>query len=899
MSELWKILNHKFKRKVTPMSHNRFLIIDGNSLIHRAFHALPPLSTSDGTVTNAVYGFTTMLLKVLQLVEPDYIAVAFDKGRTTFRHESYAEYKAKRTATPPELKPQFPVVKEVLNCMRIPFLELDNYEADDIIGTLTCIAASSNLESVILTGDRDALQLVSPRVKVMLTQKGITETEEYDEGRVWDRYGVTPSQLIDIKGLMGDTSDNIPGVPGIGEKTAMKLIQEYGSLEKVVENAAGLPPRWRNKIVEYKDQALLSKQLGTIDCQTPLEFDHQTLHWPGPNYQALLEIFSRLEFKTLVRSIIDKVGNQEGLPGTPKQPSGDNAGTDTYRVHYDTPATEQALHDLREMAGAADKVALLLEGNRERGINRAVLVPENGTVYLLPVREQPAALDLVGDLCACSRPGKLCFNGKQAIWLLHRHNRRLEGLSFDAALAAYLLNPGTSQTAPSTLAAQYMNLILPVEDEPALAAGAEILSRLTGILDTKLTELGMDRLYYDVELPLVSILAEMEIDGVAINPDVLRDMGEETGRQIDQLVLEIYRLAGEKFNINSTKQLGHILFEKLNLPVIKRTKTGYSTDASVLEELAASHEIVSQILEYRQLAKLKSTYIDGLAALINPFTGRIHTTFHQNVTTTGRLSSSEPNLQNIPIRLEQGRKIRRCFIPRREGNVILAADYSQVELRILAHMSGDTNLVDAFIKSQDIHTRTASEVFGVPMEQVTAELRSRAKAVNFGIVYGISDFGLARDIRVSRAEAGDYIRSYFARYSGVKDFISRKIAEAKDQGYATTMLNRRRYLPDLFSSNRMTRAFGERTAVNTPIQGSAADIIKLAMVRINEELKNRGMETKMILQVHDELIFDVPAGELEQAKQMVREYMQNVLQLDVPLVVDLKTGPNWYDVRKV
>ncbi|HBX24589.1 MAG TPA: DNA polymerase I [Desulfotomaculum sp.] len=881
------------------MSHNRFLIIDGNSLIHRAFHALPPLSTSDGTVTNAVYGFTTMLLKVLQLVEPDYIAVAFDKGRTTFRHESYAEYKAKRTATPPELKPQFPVVKEVLNCMRIPFLELDNYEADDIIGTLTCIAASSNLESVILTGDRDALQLVSPRVKVMLTQKGITETEEYDEGRVWDRYGVTPSQLIDIKGLMGDTSDNIPGVPGIGEKTAMKLIQEYGSLEKVVENAAGLPPRWRNKIVEYKDQALLSKQLGTIDCQTPLEFDHQTLHWPGPNYQALLEIFSRLEFKTLVRSIIDKVGNQEGLPGTPKQPSGDNAGTDTYRVHYDTPATEQALHDLREMAGAADKVALLLEGNRERGINRAVLVPENGTVYLLPVREQPAALDLVGDLCACSRPGKLCFNGKQAIWLLHRHNRRLEGLSFDAALAAYLLNPGTSQTAPSTLAAQYMNLILPVEDEPALAAGAEILSRLTGILDTKLTELGMDRLYYDVELPLVSILAEMEIDGVAINPDVLRDMGEETGRQIDQLVLEIYRLAGEKFNINSTKQLGHILFEKLNLPVIKRTKTGYSTDASVLEELAASHEIVSQILEYRQLAKLKSTYIDGLAALINPFTGRIHTTFHQNVTTTGRLSSSEPNLQNIPIRLEQGRKIRRCFIPRREGNVILAADYSQVELRILAHMSGDTNLVDAFIKSQDIHTRTASEVFGVPMEQVTAELRSRAKAVNFGIVYGISDFGLARDIRVSRAEAGDYIRSYFARYSGVKDFISRKIAEAKDQGYATTMLNRRRYLPDLFSSNRMTRAFGERTAVNTPIQGSAADIIKLAMVRINEELKNRGMETKMILQVHDELIFDVPAGELEQAKQMVREYMQNVLQLDVPLVVDLKTGPNWYDVRKV
>ncbi len=872
------------------MSHNRFLIIDGNSLVHRAFHALPPLTTADGTVTNAVYGFTTMLLKALQVVEPDHVAVAFDKGRATFRHESYTEYKAKRAATPSELKSQFPLVKEVLNRMRIAVLELDNYEADDIIGTLCRIAQDSSLESVILTGDRDALQLVSPRVKVMLTQKGITDTAEYDEGRVWDRYGVSPSQLTDIKGLMGDTSDNIPGVPGIGEKTSMKLIQEYGSLENVVANASGLAPRWRDKITEYKDQALLSKQLGTIECRTPLEFDHNTLHWPGPDYPALLELFNRLEFKTLVRNLIEKAGAPE-----------DNAaddGTDIHRVDYDTPATGQALNKLRATAGAAESIALLLEGDRERGISRAALAPGDGMVYLLPVREQPAALDLAGDLCAVPRPGKLCFNGKEIIWLLHRHNRRLEGLSFDAALAAYLLSPGTAQPTLPDLAAQYMNLILPADGGAALAAGAEVLAGLNGVMDAKLAELGMDRLYYDVELPLVPILAEMEIDGVAVNPEVLRDMGEETGRQIDQLVLEIYRMAGEEFNINSTKQLGHILFDKLHLPVIKKTKTGYSTDASVLEELAASHEIVGKILEYRQLAKLKSTYIDGLTALINPYTERIHTTFHQNVTATGRLSSSDPNLQNIPIRLEQGRKIRRFFVPRQEGNVILAADYSQIELRILAHMSGDPGLVDAFNKNQDIHTRTASEVFGVPMEQVTPEQRGRAKAVNFGIVYGISDFGLARDIRVSRAEAGSYIKSYFARYSGVKDFISRKIAEARDQGYATTMLNRRRYLPDLFSSNRMTRAFGERTAINTPIQGTAADIIKLAMVRINAELKNRGMKTKMILQVHDELIFDVPADELEQVKQMVRDYMENALQLDVPLVVDLKTGPNWYDVKK-
>lgn len=873
------------------MSSNRFLIIDGNSLVHRAFHALPPLTTSDGTVTNAVYGFATMLLKVLQVVEPDHIAVAFDKGRTTFRHQSYADYKAKRTATPPELRSQFPMVKDLLRCMCIPVLELENYEADDIIGTLSCMAEKNSLETIILTGDRDALQLVSPRVKVLLTQKGISETEEYDEGRVWDRYGVSPPQLADIKGLMGDPSDNIPGVPGIGEKTAVKLIREYGSVEKVIEKAGELHPRWRNKIAEYRDQALLSKELATIDCRTPLDFDHDTLHWPGPDYRALLEFFNKLEFKTLVRNIIEKVGGNI--------PPGDGTELNAYRVDYSTPATAAAYDELRKTAFSARRVTLALAGDRDIGITATSLASIDDAVYLLPVREETAALDLVGDLCSASRPGKVCFSGKDAVWLLHRHNRRLEGLAFDVALAAYLLNPGTSQPTLPDLAAQYLNVVLPAEGEAALAASAETLTRLSGVLDAKLAELDMDRLYYEVELPLVSVLAEMEIDGVAVDPEVLRDMGEETGAQIENLVREIYRLAGEEFNINSTKQLGVILFEKMGLPVIKRTKTGYSTDASVLEELAASHEIVSKILEYRQLAKLKSTYIDGLFALINPTTGRIHTTFHQNVTATGRLSSSDPNLQNIPIRLEQGRKIRRFFVPRWKGNLILAADYSQIELRILAHMSGDPGLVDAFKKNQDIHTRTAAEVFGVPMDQVTKELRGRAKAVNFGIVYGISDFGLARDIRVSRTEAGNYIKSYFTRYSGVKGFIDRKINEAREKGYATTLLNRRRYLPDLFSSNRITRAFGERTAINTPIQGSAADIIKLAMVRINEELKTRNMETKMILQVHDELIFDVPEKELEAAKKLVREHMENALQLDVPLVVDMKVGPNWYDVRKV
>ncbi|AGL01111.1 DNA polymerase I [Desulfoscipio gibsoniae] len=882
------------------MSINKFLIIDGNSLIHRAFHAIPQLSTSDGIITNAVYGFTNMLFKVLQKIEPDYIAVAFDKGKITFRHASYADYKAQRKATPPELRTQFPLLKEVLRHMRIQTLELENYEADDIIGTLTNLAESQGIESVVLTGDRDALQLVSPRVRVLLTKKGITEMEEYDEGRVWDRYGVSPTQIIDIKGLMGDTSDNIPGVPGIGEKTALKLIQEHGTLEDVIAGMEKLPTRWRNKLLEHQDQALLSKQLATIDRQVPLNIAVQQFKWQGPDYPSLLDIFSRLEFKTLVHSIIDKAGGNNKTGALPGQAAGSQNELDTHNVEYQKMSTEEELEQIRYAAGASGVAALELTGTREAGINYAALSNDTGgTIYLLSVREQTGALDTIADICADPQVKKICADGKEALWLLHRHNRTLRGLGFDTRLAAYLLNPSQSQNTLADLALQYLQLVLPAEGEAAAAARVDVLGRLEQMLHQKLVDTGMDRLYYDVELPLVSVLADMEMEGVAVDPQILCSMAEETGQQIDSLVLEIYRLAGEEFNINSPKQLGDILFNKMGLPVVKKTKTGFSTDASVLEELASSHVIVDKILAYRQLAKLKSTYIDGLFGLINPTTGRIHTTFHQDVTATGRLSSSNPNLQNIPIRLQEGRRIRRVFIPHQPGNLILTADYSQIELRILAHMSGDLNLISAFKQGQDIHTRTAAEVFNVPMEQVTPEMRSRAKAVNFGIVYGISDFGLSRDIKVSRAEAGKYIRSYFERYSGVKEFIDRKIAEARDKGYATTLLNRRRYLPDISSRNRVTRAFGERTAINTPIQGSAADIIKLAMVRIHNELKKRQMATKMILQVHDELIFDVPPEELDTVKNMVTEYMENALQLDVPLVVDLKLGPNWYDVRKV
>jgi len=881
------------------MSSNKFLVIDGNSLAHRAFHAIPQLSTSDGTITNAVYGFTNMLFKVLQKLEPNYAAVAFDKGKVTFRHASYANYKATRKATPPELRPQFPLLKEVLRHMRICTLELENYEADDIIGTITSVAEAGDIDSVVLTGDRDALQLVSPRVRVLLTKKGITEMEEYDEGRVWDRFGVSPAQIIDIKGLMGDASDNIPGVPGIGEKTALKLIQEHGTLEDVIADIEKLPPRWRNKLMENKDLALLSKRLATIDRQVPLNIEVKQFIWPGPDYPALLDIFSKLEFKTLVHNIMNKANGDDKKSGLPGQVASEQDQLGTYCVEYQRVASEDELLQIRNNAIKSGMAILELAGSREAGINHAVLATTGGdTIYLLP-QEQTGALDTIAAICDDPQIKIICADGKDVLWLLHRHNRTLQDLGFDIQVADYLLNPSLSQNTIADLALQYLQLVLPTTGEAATAARVDVLWRLKHLLHQKLVDTDMDRLYYEVELPLVTVLADMEMEGIAVDPQILCNMAEETGQQIDSLVQEIYQLAGVEFNINSPKQLGDILFNKMGLPVIKKTKTGFSTDASVLEELAPAHVIVDKILAYRQLAKLKSTYIDGLFGLINPISGRIHTTFHQNVTATGRLSSSNPNLQNIPIRMEEGHRIRRVFVPHQPGNLILAADYSQIELRILAHMSGDPNLVSAFKQGQDIHTRTASEVFNVPVEQVTPDLRSRAKAVNFGIVYGISDFGLARDIKVSRAEAGKYIRSYFERYSGVKEFIDRKIKEGREKGYTTTLLNRRRYLPDILSNNRVTRAFGERTAINTPIQGSAADIIKLAMVRIYNELKSKHMATKMILQVHDELIFDAHPEELPVVKNMVKEYMENALQLDVPLVVDLKLGPNWYDVRKV
>ncbi|GBF35453.1 DNA polymerase I [Desulfocucumis palustris] len=885
------------------MPGDLFMVIDGNSLAHRAFHAIPALSTSKGVQTNAVYGFTTMLLKILDEKKPGLVAVCFDKGKITFRHDHYSDYKAHRKGTPDDLRPQFPLLKKLLETMRITILEEDGYEADDLIGALTTAAEKHNISSVIVTGDRDALQLVSPLTRVLLTKKGITELDEYDEGKVWEKYGISPEQLIDFKGLVGDASDNIPGVPGIGEKTASKLIKEYGSLEELIEKRNDLTGKIRAKMEEFREQALLSKKLATIIREIPVAQDMDRFRWQGPDYAELLALFSELEFKTLIRSILNRQGEgKKGKKGVAKNDF-EVAGAGAYTVGYITIDDESSLKSAAAKIKDAAKIALALEGDRKSGLKAAALSIA-GNIFLLPLEggrglSRAAALAWLKEICGDPDFRLLCHNAKEDMWRLKAEGIKLEGIFFDTMIAAYLLNPATSSRELTEVALEYLKIVLPSGIEAALPARAEAVRRLHGELSHGIEETGMDRLYYEVELPLVTVLAEMEMTGVKVDRDRLNEMSLELGEKIQSLSAAIHSMAGEEFNINSTKQLGYILFERLQLPVIKRTKTGYSTDAAVLEELAGSHEIVAQVLEHRQMVKLKSTYVDGFSPLIDPETGLLHTTFHQDVTATGRLSSAEPNLQNIPIKMEEGRKIRKVFLPRREGNIILSADYSQIELRILAHMSADPLLVEAFRKGEDIHARTASEVFGVRMEQVTREMRGRAKAVNFGIIYGISDFGLSRDIKVPRREAKLYIEGYFNRYRGVKNYIDRIVAEAREKGYVTTLLNRRRYLPDLFSSNHTVRSFGERTAMNTPIQGTAADIIKMAMVRIQREIVERGLATKMILQVHDELIFDVPLEEFEEMKELVKTRMENALALDVPLVVDMKAGQNWYEVKVI
>lgn len=887
----------------------KLILIDGNSLVHRAFHAIPPLTTGTGQHTNAVYGFTTMFLRLLEDERPDYLAVAFDKGKVTFRHGEFEDYKANRTETPDELRSQFPLVKELLEAYRVPIFEQEGYEADDLLGTLARKAEAEGFSVLIVSGDRDVLQLVSPRVTVLFTRRGISELEVMDAGAVEEYLGVPPEQVADYKGLVGDQSDNIPGVPGIGPKTATKLLKEFENLEEILSDLEGVRQKGvRSKLEEYCEQARLSKRLATIVCDIPLDVDWEELQRKEPDWDAVTSLFRELEFRSLLQRV---------APDLPVQ----------VETGYQVVASPSQLEALAARSREEGKLAFTLIGSgedpRQRENLGCALALPGRELYYLPrslwqeVKADLAVAKVMASLFSEAAVKKYTHDAKAAYQLLNLYQIQLAGLAMDTMIASYLLNPAASHSLDQ-IASTYLNEAVPSWEElvgkgkkavkptslkeedlaPFMATRTAVLLPLQERLAAELERLDLATLYEEVELPLIQVLAAMEEEGVTIDTDALAEMGAEIGYKLAAIEGEIYQMAGEEFNLNSPKQLSTILFEKLKLPVIKRTKTGYSTDAEVLEKLADVHPIVERILEYRQLMKLKSTYIDGLMALVDPATGKVHTTFNQAVTTTGRLSSTEPNLQNIPIRLELGRRLRKAFVPGRSGDLILAADYSQIELRVLAHISQDPYLLESFRRGQDVHRRTAAEIFGVSLEEVTPEMRERAKAVNFGIVYGISDYGLSRDLGVPRREAKEYIDNYFARYAGVKAYIDGIVAEAREKGYVTTLMKRRRYLPDINSRNYTLRSFAERTAMNTPIQGSAADIIKTAMVEVFRQLKERRLATRLLLQVHDELIFTVPREELAEVKALVKECMEGAVELDVPLVVELKVGENWYEVKK-
>lgn len=875
------------------MSHT-FVIIDGSSLVHRAFYALPLLTTARGEYTNAVYGFATMLVKLINDVKPDSIAVALDKGRVTFRTEKFDQYKAHRKATPTELAEQFPLLRELLDAFNITVIERAGFEADDIIGTLATKAAKQNVNVIIVTGDRDALQLIGPNIKVMLTKKGISEMELYGDEEFTAKYGVRPIQLIDLKGLMGDSSDNIPGVPGIGEKTAIKLISEFGSVENLLNNIDKISgKKVQENIRNNTDIAILSKQLATIDCDMDINFNINDFEL-NPDCSKVEEFLIKFEFKSLLARVLNIFNGKS---------------------QTSTLSPEQEVMPANVISSIADAEAIIekiklsgrfvffpvCKGKAPHIFIEGIAVVADGISGYISAENQKWESFIV--LLEDANIRKVTYDSKVTYTACLNLGKKIEGSVFDILLAAYLLDPTASEYPLESLVSKYLAEQTNLSEKSfAVAADyavwvCEYLHKLYPVLESRLAETELDKLYYDIELPLVEVLAATELTGIKVNTVYLSTMSVEIQGRIIKLLEEIYLLAGEQFNVNSTKQLGHILFEKLSLPVIKKTKTGYSTDAEVLEKLISSHPVIDKLLEYRLLTKLKSTYLDGLQPLINSTSGRIHTHFNQTITATGRLSSSEPNLQNIPIRSDVGRRIRELFVPGDEFKYIMSADYSQIELRVLAHMSGDRALIEAFMENEDIHMRTAARVFGVSSDEVTSEMRSRAKAVNFGIVYGISDYGLSRDIGVSRKEAGQYINNYFEKYSGVKNFIDTVVENARSTGFVTTLFGRRRYLPDINSGNFNKRSFAERTAMNTPIQGTAADIIKKAMIDVYNALKAAKARSRILLQVHDELVLEVAETEVELVSRMVRQTMEQAVLLSVPLVAEVKTGLNWAEAK--
>lgn len=875
---------------------NKLLLIDGNSIMNRAFYGIPDMTTNDGRHTNAIYGFLNIILKVIEEEQATHICVAFDLKKKTFRHEMYEAYKGTRKGMPEELHEQMPRIKKILQAMHIRIVEQEGFEADDLIGTLSKKGEREGFAVTILSGDRDLLQLATDTVLVRIpkTKHGKTEVEDYYAKNVVETYGVTPLIFIDMKGLMGDTSDNIPGVPGIGEKTAAKLLAEYGDLDGVYAAVDSMKAsRMKQNLIENKDLAYLSKTLATIklDCPIPFEFSEATYHDPF-NAEAYT-LFEDLELKSFYKRF--SVEKKEELT------------FETVLID-DIDGYNALLAKLQK----AKEVSFAWITQDGEALGVAVCM-DLEHVYLIRFMMFITEAMVADNLLALSRDYQVqlaCMHVKKLLSFLDFHE---EDAVFDAGLAAYLLQPNQSEYEYDTLAKVYLDVTLPSEKEMLgkeklgyfsfedervqkwMAYQAIVPYKIKSVLREKLKETGMESLYDEMELPCLYALYEMEKNGIRVDGEALHQYGKKLRTRIEELTAEIHAMAGEEFNINSPKKLGEILFEKLGLKNGKKTKTGYSTSAEVLEKLKNAHPIIPKILEYRQLTKLNSTYAEGLAGYIRA-DGRIHGKFHQTVTVTGRISSADPNLQNIPTRMPLGREIRKVFIPE-EGSVFVDADYSQIELRVLAHMSGDAALIAAYQADEDIHAITASQVFDVPLDQVDSTLRRKAKAVNFGIVYGISSFGLGQDLDISRKEAEGYIEKYFATYGKVKEFLDRTVEDAKKNGYTVTMFGRRRPIPELASSNFMTRSFGERAAMNAPVQGTAADIIKIAMVRVNRRLKEEHLQSKLVLQIHDELIIETKKEEVEIVQKILVQEMMHAADLAVPLLVDANVGDSWYDAK--
>ncbi|MGB6371544.1 MAG: DNA polymerase I [Atribacterota bacterium] len=884
-------------------NRKKFILVDGQGLLYRAFYALPQLTTTYGQVVNAVYGFTMILIRLLEEEKPEYIVITFDTPVPTFRHKEFKEYKAHRKKMPDELISQIPLIKEIINNYNIAICSKEGYEADDVIGTIAKEAEKRNCNTIIVTGDKDAFQLISPHTKIMTTIKGVTEVKIYDEEGIKKKYGVDPEKIVDILALKGDSSDNIPGVPGIGEKTAIALIKEFGSLENILNNTDKISKKsLREMIREYEDQIKMSKMLATIVREVPIKHDFDSFRVKSPNYEELWKIFKKLEFKNLLKKIAPQINQEKkklkfNLVDTEEKLKGltNEIIERKYFSFYLVTSSDNAISS--NILG----IALSFKDNKNYYIplfalnlieNSKCLSPELALSKLRPCFENQGII-------------KISHNLKFNFIVLHRYKVEIEGNNFDTMIAAYLLNPSREGYGLRDLFWEYLKYFKNEDKESKkkvimnivdACENAQNILKLKDILEEKMEEKNLISLFRKIEMPLVKILGEMEINGIKVNIDFLKKMSQQVDTRLGELKKTIYNLSGTEFNINSPKQLSVVLFERLKLPVIKKTKTGYSTNADVLNTLAPQHKVVSFILENRELDKLKNTYIDKLPFLVNSKTRRIHTSFHQTVTSTGRLSSSEPNLQNIPIRTEMGREIRKAFIAE-EGLVLLSVDYSQIELRILAHLSRDESLLNAFKNDEDIHAHTASGIFNLDQNIISEQMRRMAKVINFGIIYGMSSYGLARNLGVGREEAEKYINNYFFRYQGVKKYIEREKEEARKKGYVLTLLNRRRYLEGINSKDKNIREFNERIAINAPIQGSAADLIKLAMIKIDESFKKERFKSRLLLQIHDELIFEVYKPELEKVKSIIKEIMEHSLEISVPIKVNLKTGNNWAELN--